>query len=454
MSGRHLVVVGDALLDRDVEGRVERLCPDAPVPVVDETDRVSRPGGAGLAAALAAADGYRVTLITALAGDAAGRELAALLVQAGVEVVNLGLDGDTPEKIRVRTGGRSLLRLDRGTPGTVGPATDAARDALRSAAAVLVSDYGRGVTAEASLRAALAELASRTPIVWDPHPRGTEPVPGVRLATPNRTEAAGFAPGIDGEDLPTVTARARELVSRWRTAGVVVTLGADGALLVGGDADPFVVPAPRVTGDVCGAGDRFASRIAALLAEGAPPPEAVAGAVLAASSFVAAGGAAGVDLRVPDSAEGAERVIARVRAQGGTVVATGGCFDLLHAGHVHTLRAARALGDCLIVCLNSDASVRRIKGSDRPLVPEEDRAAVLRALSCVDDVVLFDEDTPEVVLSSLRPDVFAKGGDYAVSELPEAELLAHWGGRVVILPYVAGRSTTRLIEEVVARGAR
>jgi D-beta-D-heptose 7-phosphate kinase/D-beta-D-heptose 1-phosphate adenosyltransferase len=460
MSGLHLVVVGDALLDRDVEGRVERLCPDAPVPVVDETNRISRPGGAGLAASLAADDGHPVTLITALAQDAAGRELAALLAETGVEVVDLGLDGATPEKVRIRTGGRSLLRLDRGqAPGIVGPATDSARSVLKSAAAVLVSDYGRGVTGEGGLRAALADLSLRTPVVWDPHLKGSEPVPGMLLATPNRAEAAGFVPGIEGEGLPAVTARARKLTTRWRATGVAVTLGADGALLVGGDADPFVAPAPEVTGgDVCGAGDRFASRVTGLLAEGASPPEAVAGAVLAASQFVAAGGAPSASFgerqNPTEFAESAEQVVERVRARGGTVVATGGCFDLLHAGHVHTLQAARALGDCLIVCLNSDASVRRIKGSDRPLVPEEDRAAVLRALSCVDAVILFDEDTPEAVLERLRPDVFAKGGDYAISDLPEAKLLARWGGQALILPYVAGRSTTRLIEETVARGAR
>jgi rfaE bifunctional protein nucleotidyltransferase chain/domain len=188
----------------------------------------------------------------------------------------------------------------------------------------------------------------------------------------------------------------------------------------------------------------------------------VAGAVIAASSFVAAGGAGRIGSPEPQrsgclepvESEGAQTIIARVRAAGGTVVATGGCFDLLHAGHVRMLRAARALGDCLIVCLNSDSSVRRVKGSDRPLVPEEDRAAVLGALGCVDAVVLFDERTPEAVLERLRPDVFAKGGDYAVSELPEARLLARWGGRAVILPYVAGRSTTRLIEEAVSRGVR
>jgi rfaE bifunctional protein nucleotidyltransferase chain/domain len=135
-----------------------------------------------------------------------------------------------------------------------------------------------------------------------------------------------------------------------------------------------------------------------------------------------------------------------VRRAGGTVVATGGCFDLLHAGHVRMLEQARALGDCLIVCLNSDDSVRRLKGADRPVVPETDRAAVLAALRCVDAVAVFEEDDPRAVLRELRPHVWAKGGDYAVSDLPEAETLAEWGGRAVVVPYVAGRSTSRLIE--------
>jgi rfaE bifunctional protein nucleotidyltransferase chain/domain len=143
--------------------------------------------------------------------------------------------------------------------------------------------------------------------------------------------------------------------------------------------------------------------------------------------------------------------VARVRAQGGTVVASGGCFDLLHAGHVRTLEAARALGDCLVVCLNSDASVRRLKGDDRPLVGQDERAAVLAALRCVDAVAVFDEDDPRAVLRDLRPHLWVKGGDYVADELPEAATLAEWGGRAVVVPYVAGHSTTRLID--VARGA-
>jgi rfaE bifunctional protein nucleotidyltransferase chain/domain len=147
-------------------------------------------------------------------------------------------------------------------------------------------------------------------------------------------------------------------------------------------------------------------------------------------------------------------VSTRVRAHGGRVVATGGCFDLLHAGHVSTLQAARALGDCLVVCLNSDASVRRLKGPGRPLVAEADRAAVLAALACVDAVVVFDEATPAAVLRQLRPHVFAKGGDYSAADPPEGAVLAEWAGEVVLLPYLEGRSTTRLVGEMTrARGA-
>src|SRR5918999_6152339 len=257
------------------------------------------PGGAALAATLAGRlDGRAVTLITALAGDEAGTALRELLELAGVEVVDLGLAGRTPEKIRVRAGGHSLLRVDRATrPGRVGPLSPAGRRALAGAGAVLVADYGRGVAAEPGVRAALAGLPRRRPLVWDPHPRGPAPVPGARLATPNRAEAAGFAPEVEGDDLAAVTARARLLAERWEAAGVAVTLGARGALLVEGAGAPMVMPAtPAPGGDPCGAGDRFATTAAGLLADGALPSEAVAGAVAAATAFVTAGGATIVQL--------------------------------------------------------------------------------------------------------------------------------------------------------------
>jgi D-beta-D-heptose 7-phosphate kinase/D-beta-D-heptose 1-phosphate adenosyltransferase len=456
-----LVVVGDALLDRDLEGRVERLCPDAPVPVVDDPAERCRPGGAALAAALAAADGRPVVLVTALGRDESGARVAALLAVAGVEVVDLGLDGPTPEKVRVLAAGRSLVRLDHNArrPCRVGTLSPEGSRALTDAGAVLVSDYGRGVASEPGTRAALAGLPRRVATVWDPHLRGPEPVPGMRLVTPNRAEAAAFAPEVTGDGLAAVAARATALAARWDTGGVTVTMGDQGALLVAGGGPPLVVPAPTVaTGDPCGAGDRFAVAAAAALCDGALPSEAVNLAVASASAFVAAGGAVRLDLtsRRDGTDGGAERpdpflVAAGVRAAGGTVVATGGCFDLLHAGHVHLLETARRLGDCLIVCLNSDVSVRRLKGPDRPVVPEHDRAAVLHALASVDAVAVFDEDTPQALLERLRPDVFAKGADYGTTDLPEAGAVARWGGQAVVLPYLAGRSTSRLVQEVSRR---
>ena len=451
---RPVVVVGDALLDRDLTGRADRLSPDAPVPVVSGLSEVERPGGAGLAALLAARDGGEVVLVTALGDDPAGRRAAELLDAAGVRVVAGRLPGGTPTKERVRVAGQSLLRLDREEAAPAPPAvTGAMTEVVGSAGAVLVSDYGRGLAADPAVRAAVTAAARAVPVVWDPHPRGADPVPGARLVTPNLAEALRFAGRPAGGGTIAAAARAGlALTDRWRVAGVAVTLGAGGALLVGAaDGVPLVVPAPPIgpAGDPCGAGDRFAATAAVRLAAGALPSEAVTAAVAAASAYVAAGGPAG--LSTPDrppaaSAPSAQEVVRRVRARGGTVVATGGCFDLLHAGHVATLEAARRLGDCLVVCLNSDASVRRLKGEGRPLMPERDRVRVLAALEVVDAVTVFEEDTPHAVLDALRPDVWVKGGDYAGPALPEAELLAGWGGQVVVVPYLAGRSTTRLVQ--------
>jgi rfaE bifunctional protein nucleotidyltransferase chain/domain/rfaE bifunctional protein kinase chain/domain len=448
-----LVVVGDVLLDVDTLGRVDRVSPDAPVPVLEVEREVPRPGGAGLAAALAARDGAEVVLVSAVADDEPGRRLTQLLAAAGVRLVPVPHDGSTPVKRRLRADGQSLLRLDSGAGGSVGAAPAEALDAIGTASAVLVSDYGRGLTTRDDVRSALAVAARRVPVVWDPHPRGASPVPGARLVTPNRAEAAGFAEqlghdddGLDG--LARLSAQAAALTGAWRAHAVAVTLGARGALLSRGESSPTVIPSPPVDApDPCGAGDRFASAAALALAGGAVTLEAVQTAVRAAAAFVADGGAAafGEDQgRGPEPA-GLDRV-ARVRASGGTVVATGGCFDLLHAGHVGTLEAARALGDCLVVCLNSDDSVRRLKGASRPLVPQADRARVLEALEPVDAVVVFDEDTPVEVLGTIRPDVWVKGGDYTGAELPEATLLREWGGQSVVLPYLEGRSTSRLVE--------
>jgi D-beta-D-heptose 7-phosphate kinase/D-beta-D-heptose 1-phosphate adenosyltransferase len=263
-------------------------------------------------------------------------------------------------------------------------------------------------------------------------------------------------------------------------AAVAATDGGTGVFVAPEDGPPLFTPTPReVSGDTCGAGDRFAGAVAVALGRGADLVEAVGTAVTEVAEWLAAGGVATfsavtgaganagsvgrsddagltgapadlspTDSAPTDSAPAADALppaVAAVRRRGGTVVATGGCFDVLHAGHVASLQAARRLGDCLVVLLNSDDSVRRLKGPRRPVHAVADRRRVLESLECVDAVVVFDGDDPREALTRLRPDVWAKGGDYAGTELPETDLLGGWGGRLVLLPYLPNRSTTRIL---------
>ena len=252
---------------------------------------------------------------------------------------------------------------------------------------------------------------------------GLPPRRGATLVTPNESEARQAAGG--GGDAAEAAVHLRQ---RWAVGAVCVTCGDKGAVVADGTGPPLTITVDPVHGDPCGAGDRFAATATALVAAGVPLAETVEAAAAEARTFVEQSGWHGTVL--PSSVESA----------------LGGCFDLLHAGHVALLEAARRLGDCLVVCLNSDASVARLKGPDRPLVAQHDRAAVLRSLRSVDDVLLFDEDTPVEAIRRLRPDVWVKGADYDADELPEADVVRRLGGRVVTVPYVAGRSTTRLIE--------
>ncbi len=474
-----LVVLGDALLDRDVDGTASRLCPDAPAPVLESLTETCRPGGAALAALLAAGHGGPVVLIAPFGDDPASATVRALLAPH-VTVVPVPLEGPLPDKARFRAGGQTLLRAD-GPAGRPGPASREAAEAIASAGTLLVSDYGRGVTADDRIRAELAGRAARVPLVWDPHPRGAVPVAGTRLATPNYHEAlaaagvgaapdappaGGAASAPAGRPAPaapvlhSAAEAAARLLRQWAADGVAVTLGPHGTLLAHGGPVPLIVPArPVQVRDTCGAGDRFAAAAAVALAHGALPSEAVVAATGTATDFLAAGGvsrlrfgpaahaappgaalAAATGRELPDPVA----LAARVHAGGGTVVAAGGCFDVLHAGHVSLLQAARSLGDCLIVCLNSDESVRRLKGDGRPLNPAADRVALLSALRCVDAVLVFGEDTPHAALQRLRPNLWVKGGDYDGQVLPETDLLSTWGGQAVTVPYLAGRSTTGL----------
>ncbi|TDD04946.1 bifunctional heptose 7-phosphate kinase/heptose 1-phosphate adenyltransferase [Nonomuraea deserti] len=439
-----LVVIGDSLLDVDVEGDAERLCPDAPVPVVDVAAEQARPGGAGLAALLAARDGADVVLITAMGDDPDGHRLCGLLSEE-LDLVRLPLRGGTVRKTRIRSKGQTLVRLDTGDGAARYAPSEEAAQAILQAGAVLVSDYGRGVARMA--RGLLRDVA--VPVVWDPHPRGERPMPGCALVTPSEAEARLLCP--DGYHGPDQAARC--LVRAMQARAVAVTTGERGAALAVEGGPLTAVPPPvRAAGqDACGAGDRFAAAAALALRDGTDVQDAVTIGVGEASRFVERGGAATVKVReqrLGDRPRTALEVAELTRAQGGRLIATGGCFDLLHAGHVSLLRRARALGDALVVCVNSDDSVRRLKGPPRPIVDARDRVEVLRALSCVDAVLVFEEDTPAAAIERLRPDVWVKGGDYAGEVLPECEVLGRLGAETVVLSTLPGRSTTNLIKEI------
>jgi len=447
-----IVVVGEVLLDRDVEGASTRLCPDAPVPVVDVERVAVRAGGAGLVARLLAGDGHTPTLVTAMANDAPARELRRCL--DGINLVAGPSNGPTPVKTRVLKSGSPVVRFDEGCAEVPEPtATPAMLSAIASAEVLIVADYGRGLLAQPGLRRAIAERTSQVPVVWDPHPKGSPPVPGTTVVTPNLDEAMAAA-RLSGEHPHSLGQVAAALRTFWQASAVAVTVGADGTWLHTGNRpeDGEQVPAARrLEGiDTCGAGDRFAAGLAVALASTEPADlrAAVGTAVAATADFLSRGGVRSLPLPAPGSPKvrppGARQIIDQVRAEGGTVVATGGCFDLVHAGHVRTLRAARAHGDSLIVCLNTDASVRRLKGNDRPLMSQEDRMELLLALDCVDAVAVFSEDSPVRLLEWLRPDIWVKGGDYIAELLPEYELVTSWGGTCVTVPFHPGRSTTAL----------
>ncbi|HEY6793424.1 MAG TPA: PfkB family carbohydrate kinase [Kineosporiaceae bacterium] len=467
-SAPRLLVVGDVILDRDLVGDVNRVCPDAPAPVLDVRRRLERPGGAGLAALLAARHGpAEVTLATCLGDDAAGDRVRTGLLGA-VRLVRLGKLAGTRRVTRLRSRGQSLARIDENGSEVGGGAVldlGLLEAELDRCDAVLVADYGAGVAAHPGVRALLAHRAPRRPLVWDPHPHGREPVPGAAVVTPNRAETVTFAArqGLPGDrdvrEVP-LDDLAALLRDAWSARSVAATDGATGVFTALADTPPLFTPTPTVVAaDTCGAGDRFAAAVATALAGGAVITEAIEGAVQDVAAWLGAGGVGGLDGAAPGvrpgmppagagPAPGAGSGMARVaatRAAGGTIVATGGCFDVVHAGHVASLRAARRLGDCLVVLLNSDDAVRRLKGPDRPVHRVADRVAVLESLECVDAVVVFDDDTPDATLRRLRPHIWAKGADYAGATLPEAGPVRGWGGRVVLLPYLPGRSTTRIL---------
>lgn len=473
-----LLVVGDFILDRFVRGDIERISPEAPIPVLLKRDEKSALGGAANVVVNIAALGGQAAPFSVIGDDNAGRELLARLSELGIDTAGVVVRGDrrTSCKTRFSALNQQVLRFDeeevRGLGGDERAALVAAfRAALDDADIVILSDYGKGVllAGVAAELIAIARAAGK-PVLVDPKSRDYADYSGATAVTPNRKElgqAAGRAVFSDDE----IAAAARGLIAAHGLDYVVATRSEKGMSIVTPAAASHIATQAREVFDVSGAGDTVVASFGLALAAGADPVAAAVLANAAAGVVVGKRGTASVsaeELRgalfrahgagrhidaVLD-AEAAERLVNSWKAEGLRVGFTNGCFDILHAGHVALLNAARAECDRLVLGLNSDASVRRLKGEGRPVNDERDRAAVLAALACVDAVVLFSEDTPMRLIETLRPDVLVKGADYTIEQVVGGAFVESIGGRVALVPLVPGRSTTGTIGRLRAAGSK
>ena len=471
-----VAVVGDAVVDSYLTGTATRLSREAPIPVSRIDGIRDVPGGAANAAMTVAAMGARTHLLAVVGDDDAGRIAERLLRDGGVHTSGVVVSrGDRTEvKHRLCVDGQMVARYDTGTRDRLSPAARAAlaarvHDALAGCDAVVLSDYGSGAIADEVVEALRRHREQRPGLVIVVDAKRPERFRPLRPSAvkPNDQELRSLLPGLPpGPDrVAFVEAHRDHLLDATGALVVAATLDVDGAVVVDRDGPTYRTFArPTARPRACGAGDAYTAVLACALAAGADTATGAELAAAAAHVVTARDGTVAcsaallrehvstTDDVVVDAGRLARRV-AYYRSLGERIVFTNGCFDLLHPGHVSYLSRAKALGDRLVVAINSDASVARLKGASRPINTFRDRATVVAALSSVDHVVEFTGDSPADLIERLRPDVYVKGGDYTVESLPEAPTVRRIGGRIEIVPFVEERSTTSIVERIAARGA-
>ena len=472
MAGARVLCVGDVMLDRFVYGHVDRISPEAPIPVLSIERDISMLGGAGNVVRNLVGLGAEPEFVSVVGKDAAGREVMELVgALRGVDAHLLSESKrETTIKVRYVAGSQQLLRADRETISEIAPSTcdDIVRivtSALDEAGVLVLSDYAKGVlTSEATEALIAAARKAGKPVIVDPKGFDYTRYKGATLLTPNRRELseAVQAPATTNEE---VTKACRKLIKMCGAGAVLCTRGADGMTLVANGGGVHHLPAvAREVFDVSGAGDTVLATVAAALAAGLSFLEAAELATVASAIVVGKIGTAVAyagdlvrELHHEDLAASERKLVsldqavdeaAKWRHQNLRVGFTNGCFDLLHPGHVSLMAQAKAACDRLIVGLNSDASVKRLKGEGRPVQSEAARAAVLSSLATVDLVVIFNEDTPSALIEALRPDVLVKGADYKLDQVVGGELVRSWGGRVLLADLTPGQSTTATIKRM------
>lgn len=471
----HVLVVGDVMLDRFTYGKVERISPEAPIPVLRATREVAMLGGAGNVACNIVSMGARASLLSVVGDDPAGLELMRLAGDRLGGIVDLIRETgrETSVKTRFLSGAQHLLRVDRESLGPVAAQTAdrlvrTAERLLKDCSVLVLSDYGKGVLKPDVIRRLIAAArALGLPVLVDPKGRDWSRYAGATVITPNRrelSEASGMPSGSDAE-----IARACErVIDDTGIPAIVATRSEDGMSVVSGKDGALAIThlkaEAREVFDVSGAGDTVIATLAAVLATGVDLVTAARLANVAAGIVVGKVGTATVrpeELRAAlhrqDWEQSEAKVagldialerVARWRSRGQQVGFTNGCFDLLHPGHISLLRQAKAACDRLIVGLNSDASVKRLKGETRPVQGEGARATVLASLADVDLVVVFEEDTPLRLIEAIKPDVLVKGADYTIDKVVGADVVRRNGGKVVLAELVDGQSTTGTIKRM------
>ncbi|EIJ42993.1 D-heptose-7- phosphate 1-kinase,D-heptose-1-phosphate adenylyltransferase [Beggiatoa alba B18LD] len=458
-SRARVLVVGDVMLDRYWHGSTSRISPEAPVPVVHVKQVTEQAGGAGNVALNISALGAEATLIGMTGDDVAADTVAQLLQQAKV-ICHLHRLAHVPTitKLRVLSRHQQLIRLDFEEPFETASAvlpqqvqTDLARiDVL------VLSDYGKGVLTDPQILIQLARQAGKAVLV-DPKGNDFDKYRNATLITPNLSEFETIVGHCRDEQ--TLVERGENLRADLGLEALLITRSEKGMTLLQAHEPALHLPAQaRDVYDVTGAGDTVIGVLSAGLAAGLALTQATALANHAAGLVVSKLGAATVSVAELENAlhlthghaiqdlQGLEKIVKIARAQGERIVMTNGCFDILHAGHVQYLAQARQLGDRLIVAVNDDASVKRLKGASRPINSLEKRLAVLSALKCVDWVIPFSEDTPETLICQLLPDVLVKGGDYTVAQIAGSRCVLEQGGEVKILSFLEGCSTTATLQ--------
>ena len=469
-----VLVVGDLMLDKYIWGKTCRISPEAPVQVVEVERDELRLGGAGNVVNNLLALGCQVSVASVIGVDEDGQKLHTLMMRTGIDVdgIQQSPQRTTICKTRVLAGQQQILRIDRESTCAISAEEQSdlfeyIQAQLSHVQVVLLSDYLKGVLAPELLQRIISACRQRQiPVIVDPKGPDFSRYRGATLLTPNRREAEA-ATGIVINDpvslLPSVSSLLREL----ELDALVLTRSEEGMSLFAADGSINHLPTEaREVFDVSGAGDTVVAMIGAALAAGVSLDDAARLANLAAGIVVSKLGTSTVTpgeilndfARRNNPAEG--KILPRkelatllepLRLAGKTIVFTNGCFDLLHAGHVKYLQQARALGDLLVLGLNSDASIRRLKGDKRPLLDESERAQILAALDCIDYLTIFNEDTPLELLTVLQPKILVKGEDYQPEEVVGKELIESYGGRVELIQFVDGKSTTNIIDKVLSR---